>query len=191
MPQVHTPPTHSLNPTVDDLDNIKQSIRWAFDGLLLRWEEKISLTALKYRSDVYDHDDLCQVGRLALYKAVQTYKAGPASFATYALTLISNAMIDARRGLKRSVGKTCATEDEATALDDTEIVEYPDHLVAAETSAGLQAWRSTLCSRDDRIVTLLYEQGVTMTHAAAQLNLSTARISQIAKCLLQSARLVA
>jgi RNA polymerase sigma factor (sigma-70 family) len=191
MQHSHVPILPLLNPSVGEISNINQNVRWAFDGLLGRWKDIISAMAHRFRTSWCDYDDFCQVGRLALYKAVQTFKAGTAAFATYATKLITNAMRDAQRVSLRRVEVTCATDEEATTMLDAVIVEYPDHLVEAEQTEMINRWRSALSTRDEYVVESIYYGGMTMTAVAANLKISTARVSQIINDLRQSGLLVA
>jgi len=87
-----TAPTLELSP--NQINYIKRNARSAFDEFLIHWEPLIHIFANKQRHFRTDHEDLCQVGRLALYTAMQTYQPGKSAFCTYATKVIRNAMRD-------------------------------------------------------------------------------------------------
>jgi RNA polymerase sigma factor (sigma-70 family) len=182
--------SHLLNPSIEEIEKIKKNVRWAFDDLLHRWTDLINATARKFRTDINDHEDFCQRGRFALYRAVQTFIPSTATFATYASTLIVNAMRDLRRVGRKKTGEHSRTF-ETTDPYDAETIAYPDHLVEAEEAAMVDRWRTGLSDRDAFIVDSVYHSGMTMTTVAAELGLSAARVSQIIRFLRESARLVA
>src|SRR5437870_13714787 len=70
----------SLAPTPEEFSKINGGNGAAFPSLLSRWEHIIRAVASKYQSSINDHDDFCQVGRWALYRAVSSYVADKAAF---------------------------------------------------------------------------------------------------------------
>jgi len=67
--------------------------KYAFVELVGMFSPYISSLAGSYDVPSGEYDDLCQVGRIALYKAVKTYEVSRQSFTTYARVCIKNAMI--------------------------------------------------------------------------------------------------
>ena len=118
------------------------------------------ITALAHSFNVPDseYDDLCQEGRIALYKAVciYDYNRGKASFITYARVCIKNAMT--------SFIRTYSSENKISAvsvsIDDTENeiaslmteITPEDALIAREFINELEAAIDTILSEIERTV---------------------------------------
>lgn len=66
----------------------------AFLELLGLFSHTISLLASSFGLPQSEHEDLCQEGRMALYRACLSYDENNAQFSTYAASCMTNAMIN-------------------------------------------------------------------------------------------------
>lgn len=73
---------------------VRNSDTLAFVELLGLYSRHISSMALSFNLPRDEFDDLCQEGRIALYKACMGYDGGKYVFNTYASACIKNAMTD-------------------------------------------------------------------------------------------------
>ena len=137
-----------------------------FAKLLSGWEGTIAAVATKFSRPGLDIDDLKQIGRLALYRAMTTFSTqNNTRFKTYAVTVIANAMRDALRAKRPEA--TCRTDAEATALFDAEVIEYGDRIVEREVTETLNKWMQNLPARDRFIVKSVFYEGHTLTAVGA------------------------
>ncbi len=67
--------------------------KYAFIELAGMFSPYISSLARSFDIPSGEYDDLCQIGMIALYKAVKTYETSRQSFTTYARVCIKNAMV--------------------------------------------------------------------------------------------------
>ena len=65
----------------------------SFLKLLDCFKNTISALASSFSLPKSEHEDLCQEGRMALYRAALSYDEKTAQFSTYAVTCMTNAMI--------------------------------------------------------------------------------------------------
>ena len=83
----------------------------AFVQLLGIYSKLISSMAHKFAIPPSEFDDLCQEGRLALYRAVMSYNGDIAGFSTYAGVCIRNSMITwAKKASKNAVEALCESD---------------------------------------------------------------------------------
>lgn len=75
----------------------KQNDTFAFVELTGCFSPYISYLARSFRLPESEYDDLCQVGRIALYRAVGSYDEKRSSFTTFAKVCIKNAMTSLTR----------------------------------------------------------------------------------------------
>lgn len=96
--------------------SVKNNDTLAFVELLGIYSRIISLMALSFNLPRDEFDDLCQEGRMALYRACNGYDAKGGAFSTYACACIKNAMTDfaARYGKQKSTESTVSIDDIAT-----------------------------------------------------------------------------
>ncbi len=71
---------------------VKNNDAFAFVELLGIYSKTISHIANTFSLPLGELDDLCQEGRIALYKAAQSYDGNSSKFSTYAAVCIRNAM---------------------------------------------------------------------------------------------------
>lgn len=69
-----------------------QSDRFAFVELVGIFAPYVSMLARSFRLPESEYDDLCQVGRIALYRAVCSFDASRSHFTPFAKVCIRNAM---------------------------------------------------------------------------------------------------
>ena len=114
-----------------------QSDKFAFVELLGIFSPYISTLARSFGLPESEYDDLCQVGRIALYRAVCGYDSTRPRFTPYAKVCIKNAMTSLMRSYR--VGSKLA--DDGVSLDDPETVgvspiadgaEMPENVLIAE-----------------------------------------------------------
>lgn len=72
---------------------VKENDTESFLKLLDCFKHTISALAYSYSLPKSEHEDLCQEGRMALYRAAMSYDGKTAQFSTYAVTCMTNAMI--------------------------------------------------------------------------------------------------
>jgi len=73
---------------------VKNNDTASFLELLGLFSHTISSVAYSFSLPVSEHEDLCQEGRMALYRAAMSYDGKSARFSTYAVTCMTNAMIN-------------------------------------------------------------------------------------------------
>lgn len=129
-------------------------------------------------------EDMVQVGRMALYKAIQTYEVGRTEFSTYAVKVIKSKMINfLQNDLYKYVSKGGLNKVHDTeGIDDDKMRErtvgrFDDHS-NVETSELLDYIKGFKDERAYKIVCLLSE-GYTYEEIGSILNLSKQRINQI------------
>ena len=72
---------------------VRENDTESFLKLLDCFKHTISALAYSYSLPKSEHEDLCQEGRMALYRAAMSYDGKTAQFSTYAITCMTNAMI--------------------------------------------------------------------------------------------------
>ena len=92
----------------------------AFAELLSVFQPYIAVTARSFKLPASEYDDLSEIGRIALYRAVLTHNASRASFVAYARVCIKNAMISFVRSYQSR------NQYIGPSLDDEDIPEAPD-----------------------------------------------------------------
>ena len=128
-----------------------------------------------------------QIGRMALYDAAVAFDVDRgASFKTFANTVIANAMRDVLR--RKRIDATCSTDGDAADLLNADVIEYRDPVVEGEITRALAAWRAALPMRDRYIVEAVFYRGRTLESAGGDLGITGARVSQIVRQILGTAR---
>lgn len=132
--------------------------------------------------DIYE--DMVQIGRIALYKAIQTYEVGRTEFSTYAVKVIKSKLINfVQNDLYKNFSKGGLNKVHDTeGIDDDKMRErtvgrFDDHS-NVETSELLDYIKDFKDERAYKIVCLLSE-GYTYEEIGSILNLSKQRINQI------------
>ncbi len=92
---------------------VKNNDTLAFVELLGVYSRIISLMALSFNLPRDEFDDLCQEGRIALYRACIGYDTNGGAFSTYAGACIRNAMTDfaSRYGKQKSAQSAVSLDD--------------------------------------------------------------------------------
>lgn len=72
---------------------VKANDTASFLELLGHFSHTISALAHSFSLPSSEHEDLCQEGRMALYRAAMSYDEKSAQFSTYAIACMTNAMI--------------------------------------------------------------------------------------------------
>lgn len=103
---------------VESLAKAADKDKFAFVELTGIFSPYISALARSFRLPESEYDDLCQVGRIALYRAVCSYDEQRSSFTPYAKVCIKNAMTS----LMRSYTAGSRLADDGVSLDDLESV---------------------------------------------------------------------
>lgn len=77
---------------IETLADTARTDRFAFVELVGVFAPYLSMLARSFRLPESEYDDLCQVGRIALYRAVCSYDSSRSSFTPFAKVCIKNAM---------------------------------------------------------------------------------------------------
>ena len=123
---------------------VKNNDTASFVELLGIYSQTISTLAYSFSLPASEQEDLCQEGRMALYRAAMSYDEVSASFTTYAVTCMTNAMITfAKKYNAQNAGKAydvspeeCTKADEAGVVTSVEL----DELLAKDGFAGLSEY---------------------------------------------------
>ena len=75
------------------VESVKNNYTASFLELLGIYSHTIVGLARSFSLPISEHEDLCQEGRMALYRAAVSYDGRSAKFSTYAITCMTNAMI--------------------------------------------------------------------------------------------------
>ena len=73
---------------------VKNNNTASFLELLGIYSRTIGALAVSFSLPSSEREDLCQEGRMALYRAAMGYDGGSVKFSTYAVTCMTNAMIN-------------------------------------------------------------------------------------------------
>lgn len=95
---------------------VKNNDALAFVELLGIYSKTISLIASSFSLPSGELDDLCQEGRIALFKAAQSYDGNSSKFSTYASVCIKNAMTN----WAKKYGKSTFSEIKNESCDSFE-----------------------------------------------------------------------
>lgn len=138
----------------------KNGDKFAFVELIGIFHPFISSLASKFNLPEYEFDDLCQEGRIALYRAVCNYDHTRHAFITFARTCIKNAMISHTRDyatdnkLSRNSISLDDSDIEVTAIAPDDSPE--ELLIAKEFMNELQA-AMKLCLSETESAVLSYK----------------------------------
>lgn len=100
------------------VDAVKNNDTASFVELLGIFSKAISALASSYRLPCSEFDDLCQEGRMALYRAAVSYDSTKgASFFTYAQACMTNAMVSFVNKYNASASTLAVTDDEGGIVD--------------------------------------------------------------------------
>lgn len=169
-----------LRPSSEELTRLSDGDNSAFEDVLVRWEGPIERIAFRYTGRPVDVDDLQQVGRIALYKAMKGYRKALGKFENYANRAIRLAVIRESTKLNEQRGPNLATVD-----SNPEAIESLRSL-SDEIGQSVCDWIATLDSKSRTIYQLLYELNMTQREAAAVINKSQTHVRQANRRLLAS-----
>ena len=125
-----------------------------------------------------DTDDLLQEGRLALWRAAQTFDTERGSWTSYAVRCIENGI---RTGLRRRGQPTCPwdrEDDDGPAPAEPWQGADDQALEAAEWLADWAQWSQRLSVRQRRVLTAL-SRGLDQREVALREGVSQAQVSRI------------
>ena len=109
------------------VDAVKNNHTASFVELLGIFSKAISALASSYHLPYSEFDDLCQEGRIALYRAAVSYdSAKGASFFTYAQTCMTNAMVSFVNKYNASAGTMAVTDDEGGIVEVSSTRSMPE-----------------------------------------------------------------
>ena len=116
---------------------VKNNDTLSFVELLGIYSRIISILALSFNLPRDEFDDLCQEGRIALYKACIGYEDKGGTFSTYASACIKNAMTD----FAMHYGKQKSNES-AVSIDDNKVTDISLKVTLADIKDGSFTIRS-------------------------------------------------
>lgn len=110
---------------------VKNNDALAFVELLGIYSKTISHIASSFSLPAGELDDLCQEGRIALFRAAQSYDGNSSKFSTYASVCIKNAMTNwAKKYGKNVLSESKSDCDEA--LDQKDVSASVEDMVIAD-----------------------------------------------------------
>ena len=115
----------------------------SFLSLLGLYSHTISTLAYSFSLPASEHEDLCQEGRMALYRAAMNYDEAGASFSTYAVTCMTNAMITfAKKYNAQNAGKAYDVSPEDVSNEAPGVISAVelDELLSKDGFAGLSSY---------------------------------------------------
>ena len=136
---------------------VKQGDTESFVELLGLFSHSVSSLARSFSLPLSEHEDLCQEGRMALYRAAMSYdEAKGVRFSTYAMSCMTNAMITlVRKYNSENRGKVYSSSVEGYENERGVSKETPEdifsaneleELLLAEGFAGLSAYERQVLS---------------------------------------------
>jgi len=190
-----------LVPPQDQFALLKRGDRQAFADFINRWKPKVReivarLAPLTSRQS-FDRESLCQAGYEAIWRAVKAIDDCDAGFQTYVATSIANAMKNHIRQTSRRASHETLWPNEyfATGSISDRLVTADPGLVELERQdalvvvrARIAAWLRSLSERKQKLVDLVYYNGLNMAVAAHELGVSRARVSQLHREIVTSGR---
>lgn len=129
---------------------VKANDTASFVELLGHFSHTISALAYSFSLPYSEYQDLCQEGRMALYRAAVNYDEKSAGFSTYAITCMTNAMISfSKKYMALNKGKVYGLDPEeyegAISGSHDFSVETFD-LLSQDGFAGLSAYERRVMS---------------------------------------------
>lgn len=134
----------------------KNNDKFAFVELTGVFSPFITSLARSFNISHSEYDDLCQEGRIALYKAVCSFDYKKASFITYARVCIKNAMTSFIRTYsaenKISVGSISLDDAESEIVSLITEITPEDALIAREFITDLESAIDNILSEVEKTV---------------------------------------
>ena len=128
---------------------VKDNDTASFLELLGLYSHTISSLAYSFSLPASEHEDLCQEGRMALYRAAMSYDEKSASFSTFAITCMTNAMISLSKKYKaQNLGKDFGVSAEDCEGEASELIPYIEleEMLSKDGFAGLSAYERRVLS---------------------------------------------
>jgi len=129
---------------------VKNNDTASFIKLLGHFSRTISVLSNSFSLPSSEHEDLCQEGRMALYRAALSYDGKSAQFSTYAITCMTNAMITfAKKYAAQNMGKAYdVTPEEYESKAGQSVISAIelDELLAKDGFAGLSEYERRVMS---------------------------------------------
>ncbi len=119
------------------IEAAKSNDALAFVKLLGLYSGLISSMASTFGLPKAEFDDLCQEGRLALYRAVMGYNGDIAEFSTYAGACIKNSMISWAKKANREKQRVLCTEVDLEEIPQSISDNLSDNAIAEEILSGV------------------------------------------------------
>ena len=122
---------------------VKNNDTASFIKLLGHFSRTITMLSNSFSLPVSEHEDLCQEGRMALYRAAMSYDEEGASFSTYAITCMTNAMISfAKKYNAQNAGKAYDVSPDEVGQEATGTVSALEleELLSDDGFAGLSSY---------------------------------------------------
>lgn len=147
----------------------------AFKILLDRYSDTLLKKAQSFSKTPQECDDYYQEALISFYRAMKTYKKGKATFRTYFVTCVTNALISAKRIFTKSETTDEIAYDEQTEHNSlktaTSTETDPQQLVERqETIRNINEKMNTLLSDFERQTLKLYLGGNSYEKIAKRLN---------------------
>ena len=132
---------HKINSLVSA---VKGNDTASFVELLGHFSRAITALAYSFSLPDSEYQDLCQEGRMALYRAAVSYDEKSASFSTYAITCMTNAMLSfSKKYIALNKGTVYGIDPElyeSVAADPHNFQTDTFDLLSQEGFAGLSAY---------------------------------------------------
>ena len=136
----------------------------AFAVLLNRYQKTLRQKAQSFSKTYSDRDDYHQEALISFYKAVKTFKGERASFRTYFMTCVTNALISLKRTLNKNTEQLNEENNEPLQSDPLSLLE------SQETLNDLNKMMNTILSDFERQTLQLYLGGNAYEQIAKRLN---------------------
>lgn len=134
----------------------KSNDKYAFVELTGIFSPYISTLAHSFGISESEFDDLCQEGRIALYRAVNKYNEDKSSFTTFARVCIKNAMTSFVRSysLENRISAGSISLDDADTENIASVIEATpeENLIAAEFIKEVESAINTILSESEQQV---------------------------------------
>lgn len=128
---------------IELVGRVKNNDTASFLNLLGLYSHTISTLAFSFSLPASEHEDLCQEGRMALYRAAMSYDEKCAGFSTYAVTCMTNAMITfAKKYNAQNLGKVYDVSPDDVGHESSgaiSAIEF-EELLSTDGFAGLSAY---------------------------------------------------
>ena len=171
-----TPPTDNQRDLIETLAAAaKEQDKFSFVELIGIFSPYIASLARSFKLPESEFDDLCQVGRIALFRAINTYDGSRSSFTTFARVCIRNAMTS----LVRTYSADNRFAANSVSLDDIQnTVPAPnnapeDRYLASELMRELENALQNALSPTERKVLTYRLSGIGVPEIAVMLGKGT------------------